>query len=448
MSLVRQAILPAYLLLCLVVGGSTQSVWGNAALQLLALAILAWAALTREPQPMSRGGRTLLLIVGALALLFLLQLVPLPPAVWTGIQGRQFIADGFATLGSPLPWMPASQAPYETMATAMTLLPPLALLAGMLRLREWDGRWMLGAIVAGAILSVFLGVLQVTGADGSWYFYRITNLGVAVGAFANGNHFASLLLVAIPALAALVAGGLRSKSSQGRSLAGAAAVAAAATLAMGAIMNRSAAFLLLGIPAAAASLLLVIRMSPTRMRLGALAVVLLLVTAAASVTVLGSRFPGWGTNASIETRLGFWETTVRAARNEGLLGSGIGTFQKVYARYEDPEAVDRFYVNHAHGDYFEIALEGGIPALVLLAVFFLWWAGRARECWTAPAATVEQKAATIASAAILLHSLFDYPLRTAAIMAVMAVCLALMAGARGRIRSLKAGEPQARHASL
>ena len=71
------------------------------------------------------------------------------------------------------------------------------------------------------MISVVLGVLQVTGGDGSWYFYRITNLGVAVGAFANGNHFATLLLVAIPALAAVAATVIRTGSKQQRTLAGA-----------------------------------------------------------------------------------------------------------------------------------------------------------------------------------------------------------------------------------
>jgi hypothetical protein len=67
----------------------------------------------------------------------------------------------------------------------------------------------------------------------------------------------------------------------------------------------------------------------------------------------------------------------------------------------------------------------------------------------APAGTPEQKAAAVASAAILLHSSFDYPLRTAAIMAVMAACLALLAGAKGAKRPTKSEDREtARHATL
>ena len=39
----------------------------------------------------------------------------------------------------------------------------------------------------------------------------------------------------------------------------------------------------------------------------------------------------------------------------------------------------------------------------------------------------ESRAAVIASAAILAHSLVDYPLRTAAISALFAMCLAFLA---------------------
>ena len=54
MTRVKEAILPAYLFLCLLIGGSAQGIWANALLQLLAIAILAWSAVTSDPQPMTR----------------------------------------------------------------------------------------------------------------------------------------------------------------------------------------------------------------------------------------------------------------------------------------------------------------------------------------------------------------------------------------------------------
>ena len=449
MTRAKDSVLPAYVFLCLMLGGSIQNVWGNALLQLLAIAILAWSALARSPQALTPAGRRLLMIVGAVALLFVLQIVPLPPAAWAALPGREFLGSGYKLLGVPLPWLPVSFAPYDTVTTSLTLRPPVALLIGMLRLHAWTATGMLAAIVAGTVMSIGLGVLQVTG-NASWYFYEVTNIGVAVGAFANGNHFATLLLIAIPVVAALATMSWRSaKTRQQRSLTAALSVAAGALLVIGLLVNGSTAVLLLGLPVAAATAMLVMRLPPQRVRLGLAAIGLFLAIAAAALAVVGKDLPNRSTQASIETRMDFWSKTVRATQDHVLTGSGFGTFQQVYRRLENPGAVDRWYVNHAHNDYLEIALEGGLPAVILVGLFLAWWARQSRDAWLSPAATVEQKAAAVASAAILVHSAFDYPLRTAAIMAVMAVCSALLAGARGSPRAgWQEDRPVARHATL
>ena len=60
----------------------------------------------------------------------------------------------------------------------------------------------MGATFAGVIL----GLLQVSSgnpAASPWYLYRFSNFGFATGFFANSNHMASLLLVALPFIIAL-----------------------------------------------------------------------------------------------------------------------------------------------------------------------------------------------------------------------------------------------------
>jgi O-antigen ligase len=447
----QQLILPAYLLLCLLLGGSSRAIWGSALLQLLAVAILAWSIMTRDPQRFSRPARRLMLIVAATGLLLFAQLIPLPPGTWTALPGRDFFKTGYELIGMPLPWLPISLDPYYSLATALTLLPPLALLVGMLRLRAWNSRWMIASIILGAAISIMLGIIQVSGGGkDDWYFYERTNLGIAVGTFANGNHFATLLLVSVPLLAALAGARWRSARKQPqRSLTVALGLAAAAILAIGIVMNRSSAMLLLGPPVVAASAMVMLRPSAHRLRQGLLGIGLLLAVAAAAVVFVSRDLPSWGTSASIESRTEFWSKSLQAAEDQALTGSGIGTFQQIYRRYEDPGEVDRWYVNHAHNDYLEIAVEGGIPAVILLMLFVIWWAGRARAAWLSPNASVEQQAAAVASAAILLHSLIDYPLRTAGIAAVMAVCVALLAGARGAVGDEDAeGREPVRHATL
>jgi O-antigen ligase len=131
------------------------------------------------------------------------------------------------------------------------------------------------------------------------------------------------------------------------------------------------------------------------------------------------------------------------------VGSGIGTFQEIYPATEDATAVTRFYMNHVHGDYIELALETGVAGMLVILLFLLWWARRVVYIWIGDDPDHFARAATIASAAILAHSIVDYPLRTAAISALFAICCALMAEPRARVRQSQKPPPenQARHLS-
>ena len=109
----------------------------------------------------------------------------------------------------------------------------------------------------------------------------------------------------------------------------------------------------------------------------------------------------------------------------------------------------RTYVNHAHNDYLELALEGGMPAILLMIAFLAWWSLRAFAIWRSPNAAELGRAACIASAAILLHSLVDYPLRTAAIATIFAMALALMADPPRRRQQVRLAELRpTRHLTL
>jgi O-antigen ligase len=98
----------------------------------------------------------------------------------------------------------------------------------------------------------------------------------------------------------------------------------------------------------------------------------------------------------------------------------------VYQLYEDPARVTTTYVIHAHNDYAELALEMGVAGILLMVLFLGWWGRASWRAWLGDAGPYA-RAASIASAAILVHSLVDFPLRTAAISGVFAMCLALLA---------------------
>ena len=450
MSWVRQAVGPAYLFACIVMGGSAQGIFTNLALQLIGIAILAWAFLTRTPLKDSRPARQLGWLAAAAVALVLIQLIPLPPAIWTLLPGRDVVVEGFRLLGQPLPWLSLSLAPAETIATAMAMLPPLAMLALILRLGAYRDSWLLIALLCATFISVALGVMQIQSGGTGPYLYRQANLGTASGLFANANHMATLLLVSIPFLVALGTRRWRQQSgTNDRLLTATLAGGAAVIVLLGIGINQSFALLIIGAPVIGAAALQLI--PPGRVRLGRLAAMLglLFVAGTAVLAVMVSAGMSASNQTSMTIRADIWAHTSEAIRDSGLAGSGIGTFTAIYPRYEDPATIERTYVNHAHNDYLELALEGGIPAIALMILFAIWWGARAFTIWRSANAAELGRAACIASAAILLHSLVDYPLRTAAIATIFAMALALMADPARRRHQVRLAELRpTRHLTL
>jgi hypothetical protein len=145
-------------------------------------------------------------------------------------------------------------------------------------------------------------------------------------------------------------------------------------------------------------------------------------------------------------------TTIEAARAYMPLGSGLGTFVPVYAMFEKSEDAADTYVNRAHNDFLEMWLETGVLGLVLGGLFVIWLVRRSVAIWrSAPFPGASQldwsiiRAASIVPPLLLAHSLVDFPLRTGAMMAVMAFCCALLiespvgAECRDRVRRPASG---------
>lgn len=430
----RSAVVPLYVLLCLILGGSAQGIWTNAVLQLLAVIILGWSLLAKAPGPVTGAAKGLFALFGLLVLLVVVQLIPLPPGIWSALPGRRLVAEGFSLLGQSTPWLPLSLTPYETMATALTLLPPAAVLTAMLVARAYRPSWLAVAILFGTFAAVLIGALQVGSADPAnspWYFYERTNHGFATGFFANSNHMASLLAISIALVFALIWDLRdRAKNTKAQSAIMLFAVGGVLVLLVGIVLNGSLAIMLIGPPVLATSALMLL---PSRMKLrGPIAGLALLCAAAMLIvyfTPLHDRL-AIGSTTSVEERQTMWSNTVVTVRDHLPLGSGISSFPGIYPRYEDPLAIGRTVTNHAHNDYLEIALETGVPGILLLVAFLLWWGRRLGPIWRSQLPDRYAQAATISAAALLLHSVVDYPLRTAALSSIMAACLAQIARPR------------------
>lgn len=433
-----QAVVPAYLVLCVLLGGaSAAGALANTLLQLLAIPLLWFAFTVKDAVPLPRSARPLLLLLLALVVVIALQLVPLPPEMWAALPGRARIAGDYRLLGTALPYLPVSLVPERTWAALLWLLPASAVLFGMFRLGAFNVRflaWSLGGI---ACASVLLGAIQLAGGAASpAYVYERTNYGVATGLFANANHFGTLMLMTVPLLAALFASALKRSGNRKHTSAIVMVTAAMMLLLLvGIVITRSLAAIGLLVPIAAGSFCIV-QWRHRRMPAWVIPMIVVLMAAVLG-TVAVEPFDNDLTASRARTeelsRYNKYVTTIRAAKDFFPVGTGVGTMPVVYHLYENPAAVTRTYASHTHSDPLEILLDAGLAGAVLMLLFLAWWGWRVVAIWRADEPNGFARAATIASGAAIAHSLVDYPLRTAADAAVFVAMLALMAGAQERV---------------
>lgn len=423
---------PAYLLLCLLLGGASAAGFlANGALQLIGILCILVVVLSGALPELRRDARIPLALIGACAALLLFELVPLPPLLWEHLPGHGAAAEGFALLGVAAPWLPISLSPEGTLAALVALVPPFAVILLIYASSGYGRIFSVYVVIAVAAVSIFLGILQkMQGPDSAYYIYDVTNRGGVVGFFANRNHLATLLLTAIPFIGALAVSpkdASRQDSKVGRLMI---TGCMALLLTVGVVMVKSAAGWLLLTPAMLAAVAVFQRGERGHVPRGLLqigAVVCLACTVAAvvapiTVNDLGDKLSGIDPhmrNLSIRT-------TAAAAIDYLPFGSGGGTFQRIYPAYEDAEQASLEYLNHAHDDYVEIALEHGLPGIALIGAAALFWLAQGRRLWRRGEGDALARAGFAAVGIVLAHSLVDYPARTAAMAAVCALAAALM----------------------
>jgi O-antigen ligase len=445
---VTSLLVGGYILLCIILGGSSQSPWPGLALDLLGLVLISWAGLhwrTSREQSLSVGPY-LLLLFGLL--IVLVQLIPLPANLWSSLPGRADLAKSIEALGFPLQPLPISETPYTSVLTLFSLMPAIAAFVAVERLSP-SPRVLAVAIVVGMLGGVFLGAAQVAGGQDSWAnLYAIHSSG-ASGFFANHNHMATLLLVGIPMIAALVVSAKsdRKKTAFGRFGIG---VAVLIVIIVGIVLTGTRAAIALAVPIVVASMALFPAMIRwRRIAFGVTAVTLVVAVAIVVANPIMSTTPDSIGTSNVSSRVQIWSTTAKAIRDSFPIGTGLGSFEQVYHAYENPESVGGSYVNHAHNDYLELILELGAAGLVLIVCALAWWVIAVVRIWRSSLSSPIARAATIATAAILAHSFVDFPIRTGAISAIFAVCVALMAQHRRPTLTRKPGESRpARHMTI
>lgn len=427
-TITGQLLIPGFMALCMLLGGSSSGgSLANAALQLVATLVLGYSVSRLANTPLSRSAKVLITIMLCWIGWAALQLLPLPPSIWTLAPGRDLLQQRLSAGGSAFPWLPLSLNPAGTIAHLASLLPPLAIGTAILSRPAADSnglRWLIPLV---ALASLLLGVAQlISSNNSSLYFYATSNQDLPIGLMANANHQATLMLCAIPFVASLASSEKSAGSKgQGRELLFA---AMAAMFLMGIAICQSYAAYVLALPVTVASWAIARPRSLGPARYIGTAILVVSLAALATVVIFGPTTvvdPMFAQNQL--SRPAMYKVAANAALHFFPLGSGPGSFVPAFKLFEEPGQVTNVFVNHSHSDYIELVLEGGLVGLLLIASMLLWWLSRATTIWFARAPNRLDRAAVVATAAILGHSLVDYPARTSTIAAILAAGFALMA---------------------
>ena len=396
---------------------------------LIALVYLFWR---RHGSPI-RIERGVMFFWLALFALPLIQLVPLPWSLWTALPGRGLARDVYTAIGVQ-PWLPISLSASRTLDCLLALFVPLAayLLGAHL---DFAGRAVvLRAMLALAVISAIVGLLQLTaGPSSALYFYRVTNSDSSVGFFANANHLSLFLAGAIVIALAWLGD---SMATSGRILAPAIVSAGVVVVVLlfgiaGTSSRAGAIFSVVALVGGMAMLpfervglrrgyVLGGAAAMTAALAGGLGLVL-------SGTLLSGRF-AWGTDT--QERVDLLPQFGRIIHDFFPFGSGLGSFEPIFKSYETAEALSFSYWNQAHNDYAQVAMEAGLAGMVLVAIFLIWYGTRVIGLWrhADESSRVRRQQATAAlfMALALLHSGGDYPLRTGAVAATFAFLAAFL----------------------
>jgi O-antigen ligase len=428
----------------LMLGGASREAYAvNGVLQAFAGLVLFTCALSPVRVEWERAYQLLIALAGLVLAVTVVQLIPLPPVLWTHLPGRVEITRAFDLLGLDRPVLPLSLAPQDTLLGLGRFLPPLAILACASRIRALEeGSALRWVIVTVAAASCLLGLLQVlTGQDSILYVYEFTNWGQPVGFMANVNHQACFLLMAMPFLAATAAR-LEVRYGMGDADTGLAILIGliGLLLVLGVMVAGSGAGYIFLAPTLLFSVLVYRRRAPGLVGLlmlgGSCILIAILgfITASSPILVgLGIPQMDWETELSLG-RPGLFARTFEAIRDTFPFGIGLGSFEEFYPRYENPDTIPVTFANHAHNDYLEFTLEYGLLGVILIIAGLVWVVWRTKAAWQAGEEEGARlaRASSVALGVVLLHSMVDYPLRTGAIACLAALCCVFLGQMKAR----------------
>ena len=399
----------------------------------LPLFVMAFSQLAGGGLQTVRRHRLALGLLAATALVPLLQLIPLPPFVWTRLPGREPLALAFELVQLPLGWIPLSLTPVETWNAVLALVPPIAVFVAVLLNRDGPmARRAILMLLAFTLVNIAIGAVQLATGDRRAYPYESTQTGFITGLFANRNHFATLLLISMPFAGAIAGQGIARRPEHVRVYALLLAAAFAVVM-LSLLAAQSRAGVALFLP----SLLLSIPVAWRAARLGRPRPLVLIIGGVliagglgVGATFLPPVLDRYDASTGTEARFQRWPTVVNAGQTYLPVGAGVGSFDPVFRTVEPLNQLDRTFFNHAHNEYLEIWIETGWVGVALVILLFVWWGRRSWDAWfrsREPDRSL-RRAASVALLVMLAHSMVDYPLRTEALAVMFALAAAILEG--------------------
>jgi O-antigen ligase len=422
-----QALLVLLLACAMLLGGTpNEPNWRIAVILLVACALAAWSLVHGAASAFQRLPLLMRVAVLAFPSLWLLQLVPLPPAIWEGLPGRALARRVFDLVGAQGEWHPLSLTPSTTLFGANMLLPALAAFLAALTLDARGRERCVASFLMLAALSILVGLAQLSSRGTVFNFHDSGHKANLLGFFANRNHQALMLgLSGIFAIATLRRDLRATPVALSISLA---VMAVLLVCIIGTISRSGLALAMLGMLAMLA-LAFGERLDKRRWAMLAGGAMLAGLVLSFSPVVQNSlaRFDAVGEDARWQA----WSRSASLALQYFPWGGGLGGFTSLYNPIEPLEAVRPAYLNHAHNDYLELLIEAGLPGMIGLLAFAAACLVRVvglfrAKTWGRCAFAVP---AAISLLLVAIHSLVDYPLRTQAIAVLLGILAAFFLAA-------------------
>ncbi|WP_181815782.1 O-antigen ligase family protein [Alteripontixanthobacter maritimus] len=426
----------------------------------IGIGLLGWV-LWSYPLTQFRHGRAFCFAIIGLIVICTVQLIPLPPSIWTALPGRGEISAIDRLIFGVEIWRPITVSPRATWNTLFSLLSLLGGYLAFLALAKSNNNLALKSLLAISIISIMLSIVNLQFGHTIFPLYSLAGIGEG-GLFSNSNHFGIFSAISILVAVILIKEDSLTKARQARWYA---FLALVLLFLVGVVLSGSRlAFAASAFACMIAAMVFARNLdfsNATNSQSG-------LISRALGLTA-HSRWPGrfllFGFYFSIigciatflyvatlqrELSIGSFEAPdlsedirfriipvlLKLATEQWATGFGFGSFGSIYPVYETDDIMINKYVNQAHNDGLQIVIEGGIAAGLVAIGLLIWLALRIVSLFRS--GDVDRGLVAIGVVAVIgLGSVFDYVLRTPlmafAIMCILTVLLSSKPSMRSEV---------------